>query len=196
MRREYVAQDRRIRKSKQAIHHAFLQLLTETSFDKLTIQQLTETADINRSTFYSYYVDKYDLLEEIENKLIQDLQYFIAEQHQQQHNIMLKNIITYLIEHIDNHRDVFSILFKIGKASMIQEKLYNLIYNHLSQYKNEDDTIEGMPFSYYMSYVSGAGISLVKHWIQDPHPIAKAQLEYHFYQIVSHGAAIMIRFDS
>ena len=144
-----MAQDRRIRKSKQAIHHAFLQLLTETSFDKLTIQQLTETADINRSTFYSYYVDKYDLLEEIENKLIQDLQYFIAEQHQQQHNIMLKNIITYLIEHIDNHRDVFSILFKIGKASMIQEKLYNLIYNHLSQYKNEDDTIEGMPFSYY-----------------------------------------------
>ena len=47
-----------------------------------------------------------------------------------------------------------------------------------------------------MSYVSGAGISLVKHWIQDPHPIAKAQLEYHFYQIVSHGAASMIRFDS
>ena len=52
-----------------------------------------------------------------------------------------------------------------------------------------------MPFSYYMSYVSGAGI-FSQTLIQDPHPIAKAQLEYHFYQIVSHGAASMIRFDS
>ncbi len=84
-------------------------------------------------------------------------------------------------------------LFSIGKASMIQEKLYMLIYNHLSLYKSTDDTIETMPFSYFMSYVSGAGISLIKHWVQDSTPISKEDLIDHFYNLMNNGTASMIK---
>ncbi|ORN82394.1 DNA-binding protein, partial [Staphylococcus aureus] len=33
---------------------------------------------------------------------------------------------------------------------------------------NENDQINGIPFSYFMSYVSGAGLSLIRHWVEDP----------------------------
>lgn len=47
-------------------------------------------------------------------------------------------------------------MFRMGKDSNIHEKLYDLIMCHLQRYKNENDQINGIPFSYFMSYVSGA----------------------------------------
>lgn len=188
-----MVQDRRVRKSKQAIQSAFIQILKNQSFEKLTVQQLTETADINRSTFYGYYLDKYDFLEELENDIVQDIQAFIDKQHDKEDEDMVKNIVTYLVEYVHEQRPLFKTLFSIGKASMMQEKLYALIYHHLSAYKKDDNTIEGMPFSYYMSYVAGAGISLIKHWVEDTDPISKEDLIYHFNHIVNYGAASMIQ---
>lgn len=99
----------------------------------------------------------------------------------------------YLVEHIEKNRNFYYIVFNIVKASMIEEKLYMLIYNHLSIYKSTNNTIENMPFSYYMSYVSGAGISLIKHWVQDSDPISKKELIHHFYNIMNSGSAAMIK---
>ncbi len=103
-----MVQDRRVRKSQQAIQSAFLELLKGESFEKLTVQQLADKADINRGTFYSYYLDKYDLLEQIENQIIDDLQKFISDQHHREKKgiptDVVKNIMVYLIEHIEENR--------------------------------------------------------------------------------------------
>lgn len=192
-----MTQDRRVRKTQQAIKSAFLELLNHETFEKLTVQQLVNKADINRGTFYHYYLDKYDLLEQLENEMIDELQGFIDKQYDKEKdntsNNIVKNIMIYLIEHIEKNRNFYYIAFRLGKASMIQEKLYMLIYNHLSIYKSTNDTIEDMPFSYYMSYVSGAGISLIKHWVQDSNPIPKDELILHFYNIMNSGTASMIQ---
>ena len=58
-----MVQDRRIRKSQNAIKSAFLELLQQQYFNDITVQQITDLADINRGTFYTHYLDKYDLLE-------------------------------------------------------------------------------------------------------------------------------------
>lgn len=48
-------EDRRVRKTKQAIKNAFIQLLNKKDLEKITIQDITELADINRGTFYLHY---------------------------------------------------------------------------------------------------------------------------------------------
>lgn len=189
--------DRRVRKTQQAVKAALLELLKYEDFKKLTIQQLVDKADINRGTFYHYYLDKYDLLEQLENQKIEELQQYIDDQHikekEGESTDIVKNIMVYLVEHIEENREFYYIMFNIGKVSMIQEKLYKLIYNHLSIYKSSNDTIENMPFSYYMSYASGAGLSLIKHWVQDSNPISKEDLIHHFYNIMNTGTASMIK---
>ena len=55
--------DLRIIKTLQQIDRALLELLNELPFQKITVQLLCERALINRSTFYKYYTDKYDLLD-------------------------------------------------------------------------------------------------------------------------------------
>ena len=45
--------DRRFKKNKKEIRRAFIDLVIEKGYDKLTISEITERADINRMTFYS-----------------------------------------------------------------------------------------------------------------------------------------------
>ena len=47
--------DRRFKKNKKEIRRAFIDLVIEKGYDKLTISEITERADINRMTFYSHY---------------------------------------------------------------------------------------------------------------------------------------------
>lgn len=51
--------------TKKAISDTFVALLEAKSFDKITVKDIVETCGINRNTFYYYYSDIYDLLEEI-----------------------------------------------------------------------------------------------------------------------------------
>ncbi|WP_210617305.1 TetR/AcrR family transcriptional regulator [Mammaliicoccus lentus] len=191
-----MVQDRRIRKSQNAIKIAFLSLLKKENFHNITIQQTIDLADVSRGTFYANYADKYDLLEKMENEKIDDLQNFISEQDIVETIFSkenLRSIMEYLINHIDQHITFYYTMFNMGKVSMLEEKLYLLIHNHLSSYKSMNDTIGNMPFSYFMSYVSGAGISLIKHWVQDESRISKDELIFHFYNIVENGTAGIIK---
>lgn len=55
--------DPRIRRTRLALQHALASLLQEKEFDKISVQDITETAAVNRATFYDHYTDKFALLE-------------------------------------------------------------------------------------------------------------------------------------
>ncbi|XKF74020.1 TetR family transcriptional regulator C-terminal domain-containing protein [Staphylococcus pseudoxylosus] len=106
---------------------------------------------------------------------------------------MVKSMMTYLIEHIDVNIGFYKTMFIIGKVSMLQEKLHMLIQNHLSAYKSKDNKIVERHVFYFMSYVSGAGIALLKHWVQDEKRIKKEDFIHHFYKIVTEGTIGIVK---
>jgi AcrR family transcriptional regulator len=57
--------DPRIRRTRQLLRDALRRLLEQKEFDKITIQDITEAATLNRATFYAHYPDKFRLLEEL-----------------------------------------------------------------------------------------------------------------------------------
>ena len=54
--------DRRQRKSRQAIFRAFTELLKKESYGKITVQQIIDLADVGRTTFYTHFETKDDVL--------------------------------------------------------------------------------------------------------------------------------------
>jgi AcrR family transcriptional regulator len=63
LKQEKKKEDPRITRTRQLLHHAFLELLREKSFQEITIQDISERATVNRVTFYAHFLDKNDLLE-------------------------------------------------------------------------------------------------------------------------------------
>lgn len=64
-----MSESAQVKRTKDHIKRHFLELMAKSGIEKLTVVTLVEEADINRGTFYKYYRDKYDVLEEIEEAL-------------------------------------------------------------------------------------------------------------------------------
>lgn len=62
--------DRRIIKTKRAIHKAFMELITSKAYKDITVKDIAELADVNRKTFYNHYNDITELIDEIENEVV------------------------------------------------------------------------------------------------------------------------------
>jgi AcrR family transcriptional regulator len=65
--------DRRITKSQESIRKAVIELMSEKSFDDITIQDIANRANVNRGTIYLHYVDKFDLLDKLIDDHINEL---------------------------------------------------------------------------------------------------------------------------
>jgi AcrR family transcriptional regulator len=57
--------DPRIRRTRKLLQDALKRLLEEKEFDKISIQDITEAATLNRATFYAHYPDKFALLKQL-----------------------------------------------------------------------------------------------------------------------------------
>jgi len=58
-----VGLDPRIRRTRQSLQDALEKLLSKKDFEEISVQDVAETATLNRATFYDHYPDKFALLE-------------------------------------------------------------------------------------------------------------------------------------
>lgn len=65
---DFMEEDVRIYKTKKNISEALIILLNEKDFNQITIKDICSRSLISKSTFYSHFIDKYDLMEKIVNK--------------------------------------------------------------------------------------------------------------------------------
>lgn len=66
-------EDRRTRRTRQALKSAFVELILENSYDSVTILDVTNRADYNRGTFYKHFESKEALLKEIHDEFLQGI---------------------------------------------------------------------------------------------------------------------------
>jgi AcrR family transcriptional regulator len=57
--------DPRIKRTRQLLHRAFTELLSEKSFEDITVHDIAERSTVNRATFYDHFPDKFALLEDL-----------------------------------------------------------------------------------------------------------------------------------
>ncbi len=55
--------DRRVRRTEDALQKAMIELILERGFEAINVSEITERANVGRSTFYLHYADKEDLLQ-------------------------------------------------------------------------------------------------------------------------------------
>ena len=65
--------DRRTRRTRRALQDALLNLAEEKDLESVTVQEITDRADINRATFYQHYRDKDDLISSALDALFEEV---------------------------------------------------------------------------------------------------------------------------
>lgn len=115
--------DRRIRRTRQALRDALLQLLPEVGWDGIDVALLCERADVGRSTFYLHYADKSSLLQ----GAFADLRTHLLSSLDAAARNRRFPFLPGLLAHVHEQRTVFRALLGRRSGMVVQEHFRDLL---------------------------------------------------------------------
>lgn len=101
-------ENRKIRLTKRLIKEAIIELLKDKNIEQITVKELSEKADINRSTFYTHYCDVYAVIEEMAEEFMNHVPFPIGKVES------TANEIAESFKYFCNNKDVSIALLKSG----------------------------------------------------------------------------------
>jgi AcrR family transcriptional regulator len=128
--------DPRVKRTRNLILQAFGSLLAEKGFESISVQDVTDKAEINRATFYAHFADKYALLDySISQMFMQEIEKRTLDAcHYTPEN--LKNLILAVCDFLARmHSDCAQPhqQFESLTASTIKNILFDLLSHWLKQ---------------------------------------------------------------
>lgn len=168
---EEKANDRRTAKTRKAISDAFIALLSEKELNKITVQEITDKADINRATFYKHYLDVYDLYDKVEQEILVDWSMLILKLEEMDTD----EFFGHLVDHIYEKQNVFTMIFSYNASVQLRDKIFRSLEGLFKQMSAEkldtglgDDTL-----SFQTHYRSLGCISVLGKWVSEGYKQSK-----------------------
>ena len=176
--------------TKKKIQQSFLSILKGKEFTKISIKDITDSACINRGTFYLHYLDKYDLLEKVEEELLEGLRIHIATidseyKVEMVEQLQVAGFSMEVFRYIEQHVDQFIVLLSKYNTSGFHLRLKNFFIEqfeenyHSSEMSSIDPTI---PTDYLSAFAASAILGLIEQWLsrqqrETPEEVAELYLK-------------------
>lgn len=170
-RPEEAREDRRIRRTRAALHQALIALVLERGYDAVTIKDVVDRANVGRSTFYAHYPSKEDLL----TAEVDDLRVLLTSR--QRAALARRGAISErslgfsrtFFEHAQEYRDIYRALAGERGATIviarIRALLTGLVREELVQIAPAMARAE-IPRSALIQFVVGALMSILTWWLE------------------------------
>ncbi len=122
-------ESRRVTMTKMLLKESLLELMAKKPISKITIKEICDSADLNRTTFYSHYADQFALLEEIENDAIEKTDAFLAQIGDNENRLRIfEEFFTYIKSDVK----VFSVLLRTDIDNTFKLRFIEVCIAHLS----------------------------------------------------------------
>ena len=148
-------------RTKSFLKKAFIEMVHKKGFSAVTVKDVVDYAQYNRTTFYVYYQNIYDLVEELMDEMFEAIQYYSMSKYQSDSRVKVKELTTNsfdLLYYIYDHRDYFTLLLLEDTLPHIHQQLPEAIFNLL---KNKFDiqydvsSVESLPKALYGIWYGG-----------------------------------------
>ena len=163
--------DRRQRKSRESIFKAFVALLSKKNFNKITVGEIIEKADVGRATFYAHFETKDFLLKELCKELFCHIFDAIDGNGKQHRHIFdcdaPSGVILHLLQHLqknDNH--ILELLACENNELFLRyfkENLLVLIKAQRGIFENKKPEL--VPDDFWFNHIVGVLVETITWWI-------------------------------
>ena len=156
--------DRRTKYTKMILQNSLFELLKQKSIDKITVTDICHLADINRGTFYYYYTDVFDLLNQIENELYENfLVYFNQYLESSERNTYL--LMIKLFEYLKQEKKIFKVFFSQNGDKDFIKRVYLTAYTSvIEEWKSQKTNLDPQQLDKIFLFVANGSISLIQNW--------------------------------
>lgn len=177
-----MATDRRTKYTKSVIREALFDLLKEKPLAKVTVTDICKLADINRSTFYSYYEDVNALMSQIQNDVFEDI---LA-------SLTTDNWFDDLLNLVDKNKDLFSILIgPHGDTGFIRQLIYLGYDNSLRVWSDLYPNASSVDMDYAYAYISYGLMGILENWVASDYALNIDEVGRLVYGLSMYGISFL-----
>lgn len=145
---------------------SLLTLLKEKQMAAITVKELCELADVNRSTFYAHYLDLYDLLAQIEDELIEELNMYLSTYNFTKEKEALQ-MTEKLLEYLATRQDECKTLLNENSDSSFQKKVEDVAHQFIMKNWMAVNHLDQNFSEYLSAFIVSGSIQMMKMWINN-----------------------------
>ena len=167
--------DRRIQRTRQLLRDALMGMILERGYDSITVQDITDRANLGRATFYLHYRDKEELLvkslEDIYDGLVKRIE--VAPYQRigiaPQDGKPIPSLIAF--EHAAQNQDLYRVLLNGRGAGSVRQRILDYLVGVVKRHI-EAQWPDGVPVSTDLlaHHVAGSLLTLISWWVENDMP--------------------------
>ncbi|MDP5274107.1 TetR/AcrR family transcriptional regulator [Chengkuizengella axinellae] len=182
--------DRRVQRTRNLLHEALQDLMVEKGYEAITVQDLIDRANIGRSTFYSHFVDKEELLAENVNILSELLKEQIDKSETKKTEVFRFKFSLSFLKHVQESKHLWKatvapsgmfVLHHIKRviSDLVQEEIL------ISNYSNSSL----IPQDIAVDFVVNTLMSLIHWWMngEEHIQVSAVDVDEMFHRLVLSG---------
>ena len=147
--------NKRKKESQEKIEKTFLQLIQKKNISEISVSTICEISGLNRSTFYANYLDIYDLVEKVKEKMANDFAELQASNNSKQNPSGYLN----LFRSIKENQIFFKTYFKLESISITPATQYSI--ELATKYYNNEY------IDYHIEFFRAGLNAIIKKWLDN-----------------------------
>ena len=147
--------NKRKKESQSKIEKVFIQLIQKKNISEISVSTICEKAGLNRSTFYANYIDVYDLVEKVKEKMADEFAKFQLSQNSKHDPNGYLNLFKYIKE----NQIFFKTYFKLEAISITPVTHYNI--DLAKKYYNNEY------MDYHIEFFRAGLNAIIKKWLNN-----------------------------
>ncbi len=159
--------DRRTKYTKKMIKDTLIDLLLEgKDITKVTVSEICDIADINRATFYRYYLDIFDLLDKMEEDFVNEFKNSYVDYNYE--NNTLYDYVLALLKICLENKNLIKVLFSTKNNIYFLNEVLNDAYIRCKdkwEHDLPDISVETEEFA--TAFIFNGTLGIINYWIQN-----------------------------
>lgn len=177
--------DRRVAKTREALQKALIDLILEREYAALTVQDILDRANVGRTTFYSHFYDKDDLLHSEFEKLQQDFEEAFAEDIKVSEDVLSFSLVMFI--HAKDYHAVYKAVVGKQGSQIMQQKietyLKETVHNALKdQWKQQNQG--HIPLEILENHLVHSFLQLMVWWLNHDLPHSPEYMDTIYRRLV------------
>ena len=181
--------DRRQKKTRKAIFDAFAALLEQKNYEKITVQEIIDKADVGRTTFYAHFETKDCLLQE----MCADIFGHVFSEHlhaESTHDFSNKEYtlteqITHILYHLRDSRAEILRLLSGESSEIFLNYMKPYLVRVLDPLIREE--VSGIPASYQRRMFSDSFAGTIKWWSDEKMQHTPEEVAGYYVTVITQG---------
>jgi len=180
--------DRRKQRTRQLLRDSLIALILEKGYDAVTIQDITDHANLGRATFYLHYKDKDELLssmmEEIQQDVMERTMPIVDDAH-----FLLNGKPPSLLafQHAEEHADFYRAMLGEGGLAGVFTRYRKSGAARVQAQLEPHLRDSPVPIEILSHYLIGGLNALLAWWLENDRPHSAEYMANMFHQLVMMG---------